>query len=185
MMSCVVPVSPSLGKIRAMLLAWASACVSVMASIASVTLKPSSWAWRAVTSTPLLVATPTITTWVTPNALQMGFEIGVGEGARRALGHDMVLRLPVQLGDEIGPAGRKCLGGCAAAPSGPAPAGDVDEHDRQAMTAKRIGQRADVLHHVARSDARSGSETMPFCRSMTMSAVFGSRVVTVTVFSFW
>ena len=40
MISCVVPVSPSLGKMRVMLLVWASAFMSVMASMASVTLNP-------------------------------------------------------------------------------------------------------------------------------------------------
>jgi hypothetical protein len=42
MTSCVVPVSPILGKTRVMLWAWASPCKSVMASVARVTLKPNS-----------------------------------------------------------------------------------------------------------------------------------------------
>lgn len=46
MISWVVPVSPSFGKIRAMLLTWASALKSVMESTARVTLNPSSYAPR-------------------------------------------------------------------------------------------------------------------------------------------
>src|SRR5438552_3021532 len=70
MISCVVPVSPNLGKIRVMLLKCASELMSVMASVTSVTLKPSSCAWRAVDSTPLLVATPASTTCVTESPLR-------------------------------------------------------------------------------------------------------------------
>ncbi len=44
MISCVVPVSAILGNILTTLLWWASAFMSVMASTASATLKPSSWA---------------------------------------------------------------------------------------------------------------------------------------------
>ena len=54
---------------RVMLLAWASALASAMASMASVTLKPASKAWRAVDSTPAVVAMPATTTWVTPRVL--------------------------------------------------------------------------------------------------------------------
>src|SRR6185437_8494034 len=56
---CVVPVSLIFGKILTTLLWWASASVSVIASVAITTLKPISCAWRAVDSTPELVATPT------------------------------------------------------------------------------------------------------------------------------
>src|ERR1700761_7895668 len=67
-MSCVEPVSPSLGKTLARLYACASGRASVMASTANVTLNPSSYACRAVASTPVPVATPVTTTCVTPLA---------------------------------------------------------------------------------------------------------------------
>src|ERR1700689_2805884 len=63
-MSWVEPVSPSRGKTLARLYSCASARPSVMASTASVTLKPASYAWRAVASTPVPVATPVRTTCV-------------------------------------------------------------------------------------------------------------------------
>ena len=66
MISSVVPVSPSLGKFSVTLFVKASAFVSVMASVESVTLNPHSYAKRAVDSTPMLVETPPMTTWVTP-----------------------------------------------------------------------------------------------------------------------
>jgi hypothetical protein len=77
----------------------------------------------------------------------MGFKTGVREGARRVLGHHMVPRLPVQLGDEIGPAGRKLSMASRLLRPARRAAGDIDEHDRQAMSAKGLCQRSDVLHH--------------------------------------
>src|ERR1035438_10213007 len=65
-MSRVEPVSPSRGKTLARLYSCASGRTSVMASRASVTLNPCSYASRAVASTPVPVATPVITTCVTP-----------------------------------------------------------------------------------------------------------------------
>src|ERR1700733_9319465 len=67
-MSWVEPVSPSRGKTLARLYSCASARKSVMASRASVTLNPCSYACRAVASTPVPVATPVTTTCVTPLA---------------------------------------------------------------------------------------------------------------------
>src|SRR6201996_9060025 len=67
-MSWVEPVSPSRGKTLARLYSCASGRTSVMASRASVTLNPCSYACRAVASTPVPVATPVTTTCVTPLA---------------------------------------------------------------------------------------------------------------------
>src|ERR1700722_7679472 len=67
-MSWVEPVSPSRGKTLARLYACASERTSVMASRSSVTWNPCSYACRAVASTPVPVATPVITTCVTPLA---------------------------------------------------------------------------------------------------------------------
>jgi hypothetical protein len=79
--------------------------------------------------------------------LQMGLETGVREGARSVLGHDVVLRLPVQPGDEIGPAGRKfSMDSRLLCPTRRA-AGDIDQHDWQAMSRKGLCQRCDSLHN--------------------------------------
>src|ERR1700728_2929756 len=67
-MSWVEPVSPSRGKTLARLYSCASGRTSVMASRASVTLNPCSYACRAVASTPVPVAIPVTTTCVTPLA---------------------------------------------------------------------------------------------------------------------
>ncbi len=54
---------------------------------------------------------------------------------------------------------------------------DVHEHDRQAELSERGGKRGRVGDDIAnRMD--SGSATIPFCKSMTMSAVFRSSVMT-------
>src|ERR1700733_13548938 len=68
-MSSVEPVSPSRGKTLVRLYSCASGRASVMASSASVTLNPCSYACRAVASTPVPVATPVTTICVTPLAL--------------------------------------------------------------------------------------------------------------------
>jgi hypothetical protein len=60
----------------------------------------------------------------------------VSVSAGRVLHHDMVRRLPVQLRDQIGPASRNSRGPLSAALSDPSAAGDIDQHDREAMSAR-------------------------------------------------
>jgi hypothetical protein len=67
MISAEVPVSPRRGKMRVMLFVCDSRLASVIASTASAPLNPSSWAKRAVDSTPKLVEMPAITICVTPS----------------------------------------------------------------------------------------------------------------------
>ncbi len=149
MISEAVPVSPSLGKIRAMLFMWASGFISVMASMASVTLKPNSCAWRDVDSTPMLVATPAMTTCVTPSVSEVRFEVRARKCAPGPLRHRVVFRLPVQLRHKLGPIGWKLAK--VARLLGPAwrASGDIDEDHRQTKAAKGVRERAGVLHHLA------------------------------------
>src|ERR1700678_2916014 len=67
-MSWVEPVSQSRGKTLARLCSGSAGRTSVIASRASVTLNPCSYACLAVASTPVPVATPVTTTCVTPLA---------------------------------------------------------------------------------------------------------------------
>ncbi len=48
----------------------------------------------------MLVATPAITTWVTPRLSQVLLQAGVGERSPRPFGHRVVCRLLVQLRDQ-------------------------------------------------------------------------------------
>jgi hypothetical protein len=94
-------------------------------------------------------------------AFQMGFEVRVGECSPRPLGYQMISRLLVQLRDQIGRAGGKISR--PARLFGPTRRAcvDIDEHDRQAMAAERIGQRASALHHVAdRMDGRKRNDAI-------------------------
>lgn len=81
-------------------------------------------------------------------ALQPGFEIGLDESACRALRHRVVPRVWLQIGDEIRPTGGKFPdAGRLVRPAGRHP-GDIDEHDRQAMGAKCLGQGCCPFQHI-------------------------------------
>ena len=80
---------------------------------------------------------------------QLALEIGAGECAPCPLGHGDIVGLSIQLGNEIGPSvGERTA---RARPLGAArcAAGDIDQHDRQAMPPKRRGKRAGARHDVA------------------------------------
>ncbi len=63
-------------------------------------------------------------------ALQPGFEVGVGEGAPGLLGHQVVGRLLLQFGDQVGEVRRKFAAHLMLGAAGRA-AGDIDQADRQ------------------------------------------------------
>ncbi len=67
----------------------------------------------------------------------------------------MVSRLWIKLGDEIGPPGGKLSTSASLFRSAPCSAGNVDEHNRQAMSPECVGQCAGVLHYPV-SRARGG-----------------------------
>ena len=137
MMSRVVPVSPSRGKMREMLLWCASALVSVIASVASVTLRPSSNACRAVDSTPMLVEMPANDDLGDAELLQLRGKIGAGEGAPRALDDGDVAALGAELRDELCPIGERAWRCSAAAGCARRGAGvDGDENERKCVRAE-------------------------------------------------
>jgi len=68
----------------------------------------------------------------------------------------MVLRLPVEFGDEIGPSGGKLRGRPSLLGAARRAAGDIDEHDRQAAAAEGVGQGAGAFHHLV--DRMRGGE---------------------------
>src|SRR6185437_5899547 len=78
---------------------------------------------------------------------KMLFETGVGEGAAGLLGHEVIAGLPVQFRNELGPAGGHPAE--RERPFGTARrrAADIDQHDRQGVPAKRLGQRGRVADH--------------------------------------
>src|SRR5579862_1337766 len=178
--SAVLPVSPSRGKIRAMLLACASAFRSVIASTASVTLKPSSKAWRAVDSTPMLVATPARTIWVTPSP-------------RSCASRSVPMKAPqVRFVTRWSPGCPASSGTISAQPAGRSPPAGACSVRPGAppvtltSTTGRSCRRNDSASTAARFTTSPigctvGNPIRPRCRSTTTSAVFGSRVVTGTI----
>lgn len=74
--------------------------------------------------------------------LQVRLGIRAGERARSPLGDRVILRLPVQFGNEVGPVRgqRGQLAGLLCAPQ--RHADDSDEHDRQIAAAKGLRQFA-------------------------------------------
>jgi hypothetical protein len=88
---------------------------------------------RAVASTPLLVATPAKTTCAAP--AQDLFERGAVEGADLLLGHSVIARLAIELGNELRPTGRRGEVQLHFGAAGSA-AGDVDQNHRQAARAE-------------------------------------------------
>src|SRR5277367_4706786 len=118
--------------------------MSVMASIARVTWYPSSCAWRAVDSTPMLVATPAITTWVTPSFFRCSFRPVLVKAPHVCLVTVWSSGCRFRSGTRsVHPAGKPCVSrlfrsaGCAA--------GYVDQHDGQVVAAKGVRQGARVL----------------------------------------
>jgi hypothetical protein len=71
----------------------------------------------------------------------------------------MVLRLPIEFGQEISPSGRKVRGSASLFRAARCAAVHIDEHDRQAVAAECIGQRAGVFHDFADGvNGREGNE---------------------------
>lgn len=146
MISRVVPISPSRGKIRVMLLMWASALRSVMASVARVTLKPCSCAWRAVELDADAGGDAGDGDLGDAEFFQVRSQPGVGEGAPGSLGERVIMRLGVQLRDEIGPAGGKFADADPLLRAARRAAGDIDEDDREVVAAERIGEGGGARH---------------------------------------
>ena len=144
MISCVVPVSPSRGKMRVTLWACAPGFRSVMASTAKATLNPSSYAWRGRFDPDARGAAREADRRA-PAPWPGRGEVRAGERAPRLLGHQVVLGLPVQLGGEIGESFRERSARAGLFRAARRAAGHVDEHDRQAVTAEGVRQRAGEL----------------------------------------
>jgi hypothetical protein len=91
---------------------------------------------------------------------------------------------PFSLGARSAPSGGELSTAASVFRSTRCSTPNVDEHDRQAAVAKHVSQRARTQHDLVDSVC-GGQATMPFCRSMTTSAVLGSSVVSAMALSSW
>lgn len=73
-------------------------------------------------------------------------EVSAGEGGPRPSGDDVVGWLPVELGEEIGPSGRKRAERARPLSATRCCAVGTDEDDRQLARAKGLGQRDGLVH---------------------------------------
>ena len=87
--------------------------------------------------------------------LQVLFEVGVRERSPRPLRHHVVLRLPPQLGHEIGPTRRKLPTVASLFRSARRSSGNVYEHDRQGVSAECVGEGARLSYNLG-DRVRSG-----------------------------
>ena len=114
----------------------------------------------------------------------MSVEPSVVAGVPPLLGDEVVVRLHIEFVDKVGPVGRADDPKRAGPIGAPwCSTGHVDQHDGESMAAERVGQAGRPLDDLSGGMDR-GRIDDPFCKSITMSAGLGSKVVRAIVSSF-
>src|ERR1035437_4991915 len=111
----------------------------------------------------------------------MSVEPSVVEGAPPLLGDEVVARLHIEFVDKVGPVGRADDPGRTGPIGAPGcSTSHVDQHDGRAWRRNAWARLADrsTISPVGWTVVAS---TIPFCKSITMSAGLGSKVVSAIV----